>query len=114
MNREAFKKLTENNILLLDGATGTNLQKRGLKKGVCPDRWIMENPEVMIKLQTEYLKSGSRILYSPTFSCNRAKLEEFGLQDETGKMNRELVGISKEAIKRYMALPNALSQVMCR
>ncbi|MCR5650571.1 MAG: homocysteine S-methyltransferase family protein [Lachnospiraceae bacterium] len=103
MNREAFRELTENNILLLDGATGTNLQKRGLKKGVCPDRWIMENPEVMIKLQTEYLKSGSRIIYSPTFSCNRAKLDEFGLKDETELMNRELVKVSREAIDRFMS-----------
>ncbi len=103
MNRAEFRKLTENRILLLDGATGTNLQKRGLKKGVCPDRWIMDNPEVMIALQTEYLSAGSRIIYSPTFSCNRVKLEEFGLEGDIGRMNRELVSISKEAIKRFEA-----------
>ncbi|MBO4374319.1 MAG: homocysteine S-methyltransferase family protein [Lachnospiraceae bacterium] len=103
MNREEFRKLTENNILLLDGATGTNLQKRGLPKGVCPDRWIMDNPEVMIKLQTEYLSGGSRIIYSPTFSCNRAKLEEYGLQNDTVRMNRELAGISRAAIDRFRA-----------
>ncbi len=101
MNREEFRKLTENNILLLDGATGTNLQKRGLPKGVCPDRWIMDNPEVMIKLQTEYLSGGSRIIYSPTFSCNRAKLEEYGLESETSEMNRKLAGISREAVNRF-------------
>lgn len=102
MDKHSFGKLTENSIVLLDGATGTNLQKMGLKKGVCPDRWIMDNPEVMIKLQTEYLMSGSRIIYSPTFSCNRAKLEEYGLEKETVRMNRELAGISKEAVSRYM------------
>ncbi len=101
MNKAEFRKLTENRILLLDGATGTNLQKRGLKKGVCPDRWIMDNPEVMIGLQTEYLSVGSRIIYSPTFSCNRVKLKEFGLEGDIGRMNRELVSISKEAIKRF-------------
>ncbi|MBR5376087.1 MAG: homocysteine S-methyltransferase family protein, partial [Lachnospiraceae bacterium] len=103
MNKQEFRELTKNNIILLDGATGTNLQKRGLPKGVCPDRWIMDNPEVMIKLQTEYLSGGSRIIYSPTFSCNRAKLEEFGLQNDTVLMNRELAGISRTAIDRFRA-----------
>ena len=103
MDKGSFRKLTENSIVLLDGATGTNLQKRGLKKGACPDRWIMDNPEVMIKLQTEYLVSGSRILYSPTFSCNRAKLEEYGLEKETVKMNRELAQISRAAIESFKA-----------
>ena len=102
MNREEFKKLTENEVILLDGATGTNLQKRGLKKGVCPDKWILDNPEVIKTLQTEYLEAGSKIIYSPTFSCNRIKLDEFGLKGELKRMNRELAGLSKQVIKSFL------------
>ena len=102
MNREEFKKLTEDRVILLDGATGTNLQKRGLKKGVCPDKWILDNPDVIVNLQTEYLKAGSSIIYSPTFSCNRIKLDEFGLKNEIGVLNRELAGLSKQVIKSFL------------
>ncbi len=102
MTRDEFRKLTSEGLLLLDGATGTNLQKKGLPGGVCPDLWVMEHPDVIMSLQRSYLESGSRILYSPTFSCNRIKLEEFGLYDRLKEMNSALVGISKQAIREFM------------
>ena len=101
MKKEEFRKLIKEGTLLLDGATGSNLQKRGLVPGVCPDRWVLENPEVLIGLQLEYLEAGSRVLYTPTFSCNRVKLEEFGFGQDIAEMNRKLVGLSKEAIRRF-------------
>ncbi|MCR5774087.1 MAG: homocysteine S-methyltransferase family protein [Lachnospiraceae bacterium] len=101
MTRDEFRKLTSQGLLLLDGATGTNLQKQGLTGGVCPDLWIMENPEIICSLQRAYLEAGSRILYSPTFSCNRIKLEEYGLYDRLGEMNRTLVGLSKKTVEEF-------------
>ncbi len=101
MTRDEFRKLTQEGLLLLDGATGTNLQKMGLKSGVCPDLWVAENPDALLNLQRAYLEAGSRILYSPTFSCNRVKLKEFGLYDRLEELNRSLVGLSKKAIDSY-------------
>ncbi len=101
MTREEFRKLTEEGLLLLDGGMGSNLQKQGMPAGVCPDRWEAEHPETVISIQTEYLKAGSRILYSPTFSCNRIKLSEYGLEGEIAELNRKLVGLSREAIRRF-------------
>ena len=98
MTRDEFRNLTSEGVLILDGATGTNLQKMGLEKGVCPDLWILEHPEVLEELQGSYLEAGSRILYSPTFSGNRIKLEEFGLYDRLDEINRSLVGLSKKII----------------
>ncbi len=102
MTKDEFRLLTKEGIILLDGATGTNLQKKGLKNGVCPDQWILDNPEIIKELQRGYLEAGSRILYSPTFSCNRVKLKEYGLEDRIGEMNRALVGLSKETVAEYM------------
>ena len=102
MDRKEFKLLTENNRIYLDGATGSELQKRGMPSGVCPDLWISENPEVLIGLQLEYLRAGSRIVYSPTFTANRIKLAEFGLEDRVYELNKILTGLSKEAISRYL------------
>ena len=101
MTKREFKKLCEKKILLLDGATGTNLQKAGMPTGVCPEQWILENKEEARALQMAFLDAGTDILYAPTFSANRVKLAEYGLQDKLADMNRELVLLSKDIVKEY-------------
>lgn len=101
MTKREFRELCESRILLLDGATGTNLQKAGMPTGVCPEQWILENKEVAKELQTAFLQAGTDILYAPTFSANRIKLAEYGLQEKLVQMNRELVQLSKETIAAY-------------
>lgn len=97
MTREEFRAFTEQRILLLDGATGTNLQKAGMPVGVCPEQWILENPQALIDLQKRYVEAGTDILFAPTFTANRIKLEEYGLRDQLKEMNRKLVELSREA-----------------
>ena len=98
MTKQEFRKRIENGPLILDGATGTMLQKAGMPIGVCPEEWILENKEVMVKLQQDYVAAGSDIVYAPTFTANRIKLEEYGLEDHIVRMNEELVALSKEAV----------------
>lgn len=99
MEKNVFRELVQKKIVILDGATGSNLQKSGMPVGVCPEQWIIENSQVMKQLQIDYIKAGTDILYAPTFTCNRIKLEEYGLQEQLAEMNRRLVEISKEAVK---------------
>ena len=98
MEKKSFRELVQKKIVILDGATGSNLQKCGMPVGVCPEQWIIENSQIMKQLQIDYIKAGTDILYAPTFTCNRIKLEEYGLQDQLVKMNHLLVEISKEAV----------------
>ena len=81
MTNEAFQQLLQGGVVLLDGATGTNLQQAGMPIGVCPEQWILENRDVMIDLQRRFVEAGSQILYAPTFTGNRLKLAEYGLDD---------------------------------
>lgn len=97
MTREEFKEMIQNGPVILDGATGTNLQSAGMPVGVCPEKWILEHPEVLTELQRAYVKAGTDILFAPTFTANRIKLEEYGLEGKLCDMNRALVGLSKEA-----------------
>lgn len=101
MTKQEFKVLCEHRILLLDGATGTNLQKAGMPTGVCPEQWILEHEEIIKQLQKGFLKAGTDILYAPTFSANRRKLTEYGLQDNLVEMNTKLVKLSKEAVEEF-------------
>ena len=83
--------------IFLDGATGSNLLKRGMPAGVCPEKWILEHKDVLIGLQREFIEAGSKIIYAPTFSANRIKLKEYGLEKQIREMNFELVAAAKEA-----------------
>lgn len=104
MTREAFRELVKKGPVLLDGATGTNLQKAGMPVGVCPEQWILENSEVLIDLQKRYVEAGTDILFALTFTASRIKLKEYGLEDHLEEMNRKLVALSKEAAKGTNAL----------
>ena len=100
MTKEQFQTLLRQKIIVLDGATGTNLQKAGMPTGVCPEQWILEHPQVLVDLQADYINAGTNIVYAPTFSGNRIKLEEYGLQDQLEVMNARLVALSKEAVAK--------------
>lgn len=52
----------------------------------------------MLELQTSYLNAGTDILYAPTFTCNRLKLREYGLETDLYQMNMDLVALSKQAV----------------
>ena len=97
MNRREFEKLAED-IIILDGATGSNLRKAGMPVGICPETWILEHPETIIQLQRAYAEAGSQIIYAPTFSGNRIALEMHGQQDRLAELNTKLVALSKEAV----------------
>lgn len=105
MNRQEFQALVKETPLFLDGATGSNLQKKGMPAGVCPEQWILEHRDIMIGLQRDFVAAGSNIVYAPTFTANRIKLKEYGLEAQIGQMNRDLVALSREAVgeKAYIA-----------
>ncbi|MDO4333666.1 MAG: homocysteine S-methyltransferase family protein [Eubacteriales bacterium] len=98
MTKEQFRRLAENKLLFLDGATGSNLQKAGMPTGVCPELWITQHPDLLIELQRSYVEAGTNIVYAPTFTANRIKLKEFDLEDRIQELNHTLVAISKEAV----------------
>ena len=105
MTREEFRIWTKKEPVILDGATGTNLQRVGMPMGACPEQWILENPDVLLALQRDYVAAGTKILFAPTFTANRIKLAEYGLEDRLVSMNQELVALSKQAAggKAYVA-----------
>lgn len=101
MTRDEFLNLVKSRIVILDGSTGRNLQKRGMPVGVCPEEWILENPRVLINLQMEFLEAGTDILLAPTFTANRIKLAEYGLSEQIEHINKNLVRLSRQAIAEY-------------
>ena len=98
MNRTEFQNWTKHHIRLMDGATGSNLMKAGMPRGVCTEQWVLEHPDAILALQSAYKAAGSDMVYAPTFCANRIALSGYGLQDDASRMNRELVALSKKAV----------------
>lgn len=84
--------------MLLDGATGTNLMKAGMPSGVCVEQWVLDHPDVMVKLQKGYAEGGSDAVTAPTFEANRYKLAQHGLEGSVADFNNRLVALTREAV----------------
>lgn len=83
--------------ILMDGATGTELQKRGMPAGACTEQWALEHPEALLELQRAYVNAGATVLVTPTLGCNRGALEPFGLDGQMEDYNRRLVALTRQA-----------------
>lgn len=98
MTKQEFQALTNKDVVLLDGATGSNLRKAGMPVGISSEQWVLEHPQVLQDLQRAYVDAGSQIVYAPTFAANRISMRNFNLQDRIVELNTRLVKISKDAV----------------
>ena len=95
MTKDTFKSL---GTVILDGATGSNLMKAGMPRGVCAERWNLEHPEVVCALQRDYAQSGSQVVYAPTFTASEPYLSQHGLADRLEQINHDLVALTRQAV----------------
>ncbi len=92
--------------MLLDGATGSNLQKMGMPRGCCTEKWVLEHPEALRQLQRQYVCSGSQILYAPTFQAQPIALEKQDLAQDTEKINASLVALTRSVAEGALVAGN--------
>lgn len=97
LTREAFQNLCGEKTLLLDGATGSSLQKAGMPKGCCTEEWILAYPDALVRLQRDYAAAGSDIVYAPTFQAQPIALERVNLHRQTEAVNAQLAALSRSA-----------------
>ncbi|HBG45807.1 MAG TPA: 5-methyltetrahydrofolate--homocysteine methyltransferase [Deltaproteobacteria bacterium] len=82
-----FRKALASKQLVFDGATGTMLQRLGLKPGGCPDELCLKDPALVRKVHSAYIGAGSDIVTTNTFGGNRPKLMEYGLEGRLAEIN---------------------------
>jgi 5-methyltetrahydrofolate--homocysteine methyltransferase len=92
-----LKQVDDGIILIADGATGTNLQKRGLTPGVPPELWILEKPQEILNLHSDFINAGSDIILTCTFGGSALRLEQHNLGDKTDEINQKAVEIAHKA-----------------
>ena len=106
LTREELQKKFASGVRFLDGATGSNLQKAGMPRGCCTEKWILENPQALISLQQSYRDAGSQILYAPTFQAQPIALERVGLAEDTEQINEQLVRLTRSACPECLVAGN--------
>ena len=95
--------------LLLDGAMGTQLYKRGFPAGECPEKWSLEHPEEVLSIQRAYVDAGSQVIYAPTFGANSSVLEKNGVFNKVKDYNHRLVALAREAADGRAAVAGDIS-----
>ena len=95
---------------ILDGATGTELTRRGMKEGDCTERFITANPEILTALQKEYRTSGSDACLAPTFGANLPTLLRHGYTaEEADDVCASLLTVSRNAADEGMKIGGDMS-----
>lgn len=102
LTKEQFHQKIAEGLRILDGATGSNLRNAGMPKGCCAEQWILENPEPLIALQRAYAQAGSQIIYAPTFQAQPIALKAVGLDNQTERINADLVALSRAAAPKCL------------
>ena len=92
-----IEKLISTGPVTTDGAWGTQLQRRGLPTGACPDAWNLTQPEKVEEVARAYVNAGSRVILTNTFGANRFILARHNLADRVADVNRAGVDISRRA-----------------
>lgn len=92
-----ISKLIAKGPVVTDGAWGTEIQKRGLKTGECPESWNLSHPELVGEVPKLYVDAGSRIILTNTFGANKFIQEKYGLGDRITALNKAGVEISRKA-----------------
>ena len=83
---------------ILDGATGTQLQKHGYNNETGTEQWVLEHPNTIQEIQKNYVAAGSNAVYACTFGANPVKLKDNGIVGQTREYNLKLVELSKQAV----------------
>jgi 5-methyltetrahydrofolate--homocysteine methyltransferase len=84
-------------VLIVDGAMGTMLQRAGMPSGQCPEELNVTNPEMVLEVHHAYITVGAECISTNTFGGSRPKLAEYGLGDRVEELNRAGVRLARAA-----------------
>ena len=96
-SKSFLSELVTGRILVLDGATGTNLQSRGLDKGQLSESWVLEQPEKIVQLHRDFIQAGANVILTCTFNGNQYRLKHADMQERADEINRQAVKLAQQA-----------------
>jgi len=101
MKQSAFlKRLKSGEVLVADGATGTNLQSRGLAHGAPSETWLFDRPDEIVRLHCDFIQAGAQIILTNTFGASPLRLGATSLAGRVDDVNQRAVDLAQQAIHK--------------
>jgi 5-methyltetrahydrofolate--homocysteine methyltransferase len=95
-----LERLNAGDVLVADGATGTNLQIMGLKAGTPPEDLVMDNPEILLTLAERFVAAGSDIILTCTFGGTRLRMKDSKYVDRAPEVNIRAAELARKAASK--------------
>jgi homocysteine S-methyltransferase len=103
MKEPLLQMLTTKHLLILDGAMGTELQRRDVDTGL--PLWsanaLIAHPEVVLQIHKDYIAAGADIITTNTFRTTRRTLRRANLPDRSMRLTANAVGIAQKARESF-------------
>ncbi len=91
-----FAEALKSDVLVLDGAMGTQLYERGILFSTCFEELNLSRPELIAQVHESYLRAGAVILETNTFGANALRLEKHGLSSRVRSINEAAVEVARK------------------
>jgi 5-methyltetrahydrofolate--homocysteine methyltransferase len=91
------ERLNSGEILVTDGATGTNLQSAGLAAGMHTEDWVFDHPEKILDLEKAFVAAGSDIILTCTFGGTRLRMKDAKHGKEIVELNKRAADLARQA-----------------
>jgi methionine synthase I (cobalamin-dependent) len=92
-----IERLDAGEVFIADGATGTNLQIMGLKAGIVPEDLVIDQPDILLKLEGAFVAAGSDIILTCTFGGTRLRMKESKYADRVAEVNVRAAELARKA-----------------
>lgn len=92
-----LERLNAGEILVADGATGTNLQKMGVRPGTPPEDLVMDAPETVLQLASAFVQAGSDIILTCTFGGTRLRMKDSKYAERAPEVNVRAAELARKA-----------------
>jgi 5-methyltetrahydrofolate--homocysteine methyltransferase len=92
-----LERLNAGDVMVADGATGTNLQLMGVRPGTPPENLVMDDPNTILKLETAFVEAGADIILTCTFGGTRLRMKESVYADRAPEVNKRAAELACQA-----------------
>ncbi|GAB4505744.1 MAG: hypothetical protein Fur0043_27420 [Anaerolineales bacterium] len=92
-----LERLNAGEILVADGATGTNLQKMGIKPGTPPEDLVMDDPDTVLHLAAAFVQAGADIILTCTFGGTRLRMKDSKYAARAPEVNQRAAELARQA-----------------
>lgn len=98
MPQESLRSVLGRQVLICDGAMGTQLMGRGLPTGACGEMWNIEHADRVEAIHRDYAQAGAHLVTTNTFGATRSTLERHGHADLVARLNAAAVQAARKAV----------------